>query len=486
MAEMTTGATILIVEDSKTQAMKLQHLLTQKGYEVSVAYSAGDGLDMIREVTPSLVISDVVMADMDGYQLCSAIRSDESLKSVPVMLLTMLSSVKDVFLALECGAEYFLTKPYKPEHLLSKVESVLRAADRTTAGRTQMETSIVYQGEEFFIKSDMPRVLDLLVSTYEASVNKNKELLNALREREQADEALRESEETFRTILDNAPIGMAVVSLEGYFVLVNLALCSIVGYTKEELERRTFQEITHPDDLNADLANLQHLVDGGSNSYRMEKRYLHKDGHVVWVQLTVTAQRDACGHPITFIAQIEDISDRKIQRERIHQLAYYDALTELPNRRLLKDRLKQALNQAKRFERSLAVMFLDLDRFKEVNDSLGHDAGDELLKIVSGRLVACVRGVDTVSRQGGDEFIIVLEEIADPQDAAVVARKVIDAVNEPIDLQGHIVRITTSIGIAVYPVNGREDARTLMKHADKAMYQAKEMGRNGFSFSGSD
>ena len=464
--------------------MQLQRLLAQQGYAVSIATDGREALECIRSCPPSLVISDVVMPDMDGYQLCAAIRGDGNLQQVPVLLLSMLSGAKDLFRALEAGAGYFITKPYHPEYILSKVESILGEAGRITVNRVPVETDIVYGGDKFHIKADLPRILDLLVSTYESSLHKNSELQNALRERDQTEEALRVSETSFRDILDNAPIGMAVVSLGGYFVLVNRALCNIVGYEKEDLQHLTFQDITHPDDLNADLANLQQVIDGVSNSYRMEKRYLHKAGHIVWAQLTVTAQRDAFGHPIIFIAQIEDISDRKRLQGQIYKLAYYDALTELPNRRLLKDRLKQALNQAKRFQRSLAVMFLDLDHFKEVNDSLGHDAGDELLKIIAGRLIACVRGADTVCRQGGDEFIIVLEEIAHPGDAASVAEKIIEAINQPILLQGETVRITTSIGIAVYPVNGTDDAMTLIKDADRAMYDAKDKGRNGYSFSG--
>lgn len=300
--------------------------------------------------------------------------------------------------------------------------------------------------------------------------------------RKETEEALRNSEERFRNILENAPIGMSVVSLEGRFLLVNRSLCEIMGYEKEELERLTYQEITHPDDLEANLANVQRLLDGGATSYRMEKRYLRKDLQVVWTQLTSSIVRDAAGTPLYLVAQVEDITDRKRHQEQIHQLAYYDALTGLPNRRLLKDRLKQALSQAKRYQRSLALMFLDLDNFKLINDTLGHDMGDELLKVVAGRLQACVRGMDTVCRQGGDEFILVLTEITHPEDAAVVARKIIDTINEPVALNETIMHITTSIGIAIYPVNGTDDAKELMKKADIAMYEGKKNGRNRFSF----
>src|SRR6185369_6918612 len=175
---------------------------------------------------------------------------------------------------------------------------------------------------------------------------------------------------------------------------------------------------------------------------------------------------------------------RRIQEQNnyIRNMAYYDALTGLPNRRLLLDRLNHALAQARRYQRSMALLFLDLDNFKHVNDTMGHDIGDELLKVVAGRLQACVRVIDTVCRQGGDEFIIVLTEIAHPQGVAVVANKIIEVISEPISLQEKELRITTSIGIAVYSVAGTDDEKELMKKADRAMYEAKYKGGNGFMF----
>lgn len=167
--------------------------------------------------------------------------------------------------------------------------------------------------------------------------------------------------------------------------------------------------------------------------------------------------------------------------EQVNQLAYYDSLTNLPNRRLLGDRLTHAFAQAKRFRRSMAVMFLDLDNFKQVNDTLGHEVGDELLKVVAERLHTCVRSIDTVSRQGGDEFIVVLSEINQLEDAAVVADKIMSAINQPIQIQENTLNITTSIGIAAYPING-DTVIEIMKKADAAMYESKNGGRNTYSF----
>jgi len=176
---------------------------------------------------------------------------------------------------------------------------------------------------------------------------------------------------------------------------------------------------------------------------------------------------------------LEELAKSEAQ---IRELAYYDPLTNLPNRRFLLDRLTLGLSQAKRYQRSLAIMFLDLDNFKKINDTLGHDIGDELLKEVSLRLGACVRAGDTISRPGGDEFIIVLSEVTHPDDAALVADKIIKAINVPVKIADNTLNVSTSIGIAVYSINGSDDAQEFMKKADKAMYSAKAAGGNGYRF----
>ena len=202
-----------------------------------------------------------------------------------------------------------------------------------------------------------------------------------------------------------------------------------------------------------------------------------------WEDLTHESGFTLCFMLLTMLASwllFRNWKLRTAAQEQINQLVYYDTLTELPNRRLLTDRLEQAFVQAKRFGRSLAVMFLDLDHFKEVNDTLGHACGDELLKVVAKRLLASVRSIDTVCRQGGDEFIIVLPEINQEQDAELVADKIIKAISEPFNIQDNKVHVTTSIGIAVHQIDGADDAAMLMKKADMAMYEAKSSGRNRF------
>ena len=196
--------------------------------------------------------------------------------------------------------------------------------------------------------------------------------------------------------------------------------------------------------------------------------------------MTLSAIKDEQGKVIHYMSISVDISERKEAEQNIYQLAYYDALTGLPNRSLLRDRIEQALAAARRDQHKLALMFLDLDRFKYVNDSMGHEAGDKLLQGVAGRLQGVIRDGDTVSRIGGDEFVILLRE-ADADGAARTALKLMKALGEPYDIAEQKVHTHVSIGISIYPDNA-EDVETLLKYADVAMYRAKEEGRNNFQF----
>ncbi len=297
--------------------------------------------------------------------------------------------------------------------------------------------------------------------------------------RKKTESALRASEKSFREIIDLAPIGMAIVSLEGRFTKVNQALCNIVGYNNEELMARTFQEITHADDLAADMQHVQELMDGSINAYQMEKRYIRKDQSQVWVQLSVSLFRDEENAPQYFIAQIEDVTTRKLQYDDVSQKAYFDALTNLPNRRMLLIRLQQVHAHIERYMQPAALIFLDVDHFKRINDSLGHDVGDTILKEVAHRLLGCLRQTDMVSRQGGDEFVIILPELKHGDDAERVAQKIVESFVPPVKVLDSEIKITVSVGVAVH-----EAVKTTvdgwMKQADLAMYEAKAAGRNGY------
>ncbi|KAA3653197.1 MAG: EAL domain-containing protein [Proteobacteria bacterium] len=418
------------------------------------------------------------------------------------------------------------------------------------------------------------------------------------------EKAWAESEVRFRATFDQAAVGIAHVAPDGRWIRANQRLSEIVGYSHDVLLTKTFQDITHPEDLDADLLQLTRTLAGDIAGYTMEKRYFHRDGHIVWINLTVSLVRRADGTPDYFISVVEDISarreafeanrqaaavfqstregiiitdlDRRILAvnpafsditgyradevigqtpamlqsgglgEDIYQsmwasivstghwqgevtsrrksgevfpelltvstvrdldgqpvryvalltdlsrlrqseaelahLAHYDPLTDLPNRLLVQSRLDHALDSAQRNGDRLAVMFIDLDRFKDVNDSLGHPVGDELLVAIAQRMRTRLRESDTLARLGGDEFLVVLEDIHRPEDAAEVAQALIRVQDAPICLpSGHEVYVGVSIGISLFPNDGASTTE-LIRQADAAMYQAKSQGRNTFRF----
>ncbi len=288
---------------------------------------------------------------------------------------------------------------------------------------------------------------------------------------------LQESEERFRSAFDYAAIGMALVSPEGRWLQVNRSLCGIVGYTEQELLGTDYQAITHPDDLGTLQVHVGQLLDGQIPTYQTEKRYFHKDGHEVWIFLSISKIRDRQTDSTRLIFQMQDITDRKLAERQLLHDALHDTLTGLPNRTLFVDRLKQAIARTKRLgPHRFAVLFLDLDRFKLINDSLGHMVGDQLLVGIARRLEPCLRPGDTVARLGGDEFTILLEEIRDTSEAIAVAKRVEAELSQPFNLRGHEVYTTVSIGIAPSEI-GYDRPEDILRDADTAMYRAKSLGK---------
>ncbi len=424
--------------------------------------------------------------------------------------------------------------------------------------------------------------------------------------RNQAEIELKESEERFRATFQQAAVGIAHVAPDGCLLRVNRKLSEILGYTCEEMLQLNFQGITHPKDLARELAMRQRMIDGESDSYSLEKRFLRRAGEPVWVSVTESLVRTADGQPKYFISVIEDISPRKRTEATLHlsqraieasgngilitdcrqpdnpvvyanpaferitgyraeevlgrncrflhgkdpnqpatlllrqaiaertearvvlrnyrkdgslfwnelyvapvrdndgvvthfvgvqndiseqkqaeqnllHMATHDSLTGLPNRSLLQDRIGQAIAYAERTHCEMAVLFVDIDRFKNINDSLGHAAGDQLIAVMAQRLHAAVRTVDTVARVGGDEFVVVLNDLNRESDITKVLPALLAAITQPMSVEGHALTVTGSIGISVYPRDGR-DVATLLKNADTAMYRTKEAGCNGYRF----
>ncbi len=289
----------------------------------------------------------------------------------------------------------------------------------------------------------------------------------------EADRVRQAAETRFEIAFEQAAFGAVISDLEGYPTRVNPAVCSLLGRPEDELVGRRWTEYAHPEEIPLGQAVLTRVYEG-SDRYEDERRYLRPDGSVVWASVHVTLVRDDSGAPQYFFAQVQDITERKqMENELVHQ-ALHDSLTGLPNRALLTDRLVQGLASSRRDGTQLAVMFLDVDHFKVVNDSLGHTCGDDLLRYPAGQIAAAIRPGDTVARFGGDEFVVVCGDVTVP-DAQEIATRILLALSRPCIVAGQEIIITASLGIAVAAVNATPES--LLRDADTAMYRAKDRGR---------
>lgn len=300
-------------------------------------------------------------------------------------------------------------------------------------------------------------------------------------DRKQAELALMEATEQFRLSFENAPIGMAMTSIEPgtplQWLRVNQALADMLGSSRQELASHTVAELTHPDDIAADDEAVARYQRGEATSFATVKRYRHADGHWIWVQLQTNLVTSGSAQRYV-ISQMLDITERRAAEARLTFLALHDPLTGLANRRLLFDRLSIALTRADRSGHVVAVFYIDLDGFKRINDTYGHDRGDDALLQVASRLRAHVRDSDTLARLGGDEFVLVADDLAEPDDAAGIAVRIGDSLRPPLwfDGIGHVV-VSASVGMAVAPRGG--DATEVLARADAAMYAAKQRRRLG-------
>ena len=293
---------------------------------------------------------------------------------------------------------------------------------------------------------------------------------------------LRESEERWKFALEGAGDGVWDWNVQLDTVIFSQRYKDLAGYSDDDIAANelAWRMRIHPDDRAQVDEEIHACLQGRAPTYHNEHRVICRDGSVKWVLARgMIVSRTADDKPLRMIGTHADITERKNMEERMRHMAHYDLLTELPNRALITERLQQAVIKARRDKTHMAVMFLDLDRFKPVNDNLGHDIGDLLLKQVAQRLLASMRESDTVARLGGDEFVVLLHVIDQEHDVIVVAGKILQALNQPFVVAQHEINISGSIGIAVYPQHG-EDEKLLLINADIAMYHTKKSGRNDY------
>lgn len=291
-------------------------------------------------------------------------------------------------------------------------------------------------------------------------------------------DALRSSERYNRMLFERSRLGLGLCRMDGTLVDLNQSLADIIGYSIDEAKQLTYWQIT-PQEYESQEQQQMAMFLAAGHFGPYEKEYIHKSGKRIPVRL-LGSMVEKDGERFIW-ASVEDISEQKAVEARINFLAFHDALTELPNRLLALDRFEQAIAHADRTNAKVALLFFDLDNFKAVNDTLGHSTGDALLKAVSTRLTECLRDTDTISRQGGDEFLVVLPALSDADAVVAALDKVMSRLQEPFVIDAHELGTSVSVGVAIYPDDGRDFA-TLMKNADIAMYQAKDAGRNAYRF----
>ena len=428
----------LIVDDDVIVRIFVREVLEQSGHQVCEAENGPQVLERFIEYRPDIVLLDVMMPGMDGFTACAKLRELVGGSRVPILIMTALDDIELIAKAYERGATDFITKPLNPTILSHRVKYMFRSS--------------------------------------------------------QTLEALRKSESRLGLAQRIAKIGNWEWRPDTNRFTASSELCRLIGIRPQDFGGTldTFLQVVHAEDRERVDVALKHILTE-RKPCDIDHRIVLPHGADFPVHLQAEAVFDDQLQALTIIGTAQDITDRKQSEREIYRLAYFDSLTGLANRVLFKDRLTQALAHASRYHSTLAVLFLDLDRFKVINDTLGHTVGDLLLKQVAGRLFDSVRHSDSVSRSvdkeenhslarlGGDEFTVLLTNLRDVQDAGTVARRIVEAMAKPFLIEGREIFVTISVGIAVFPVDG-ESVDTLLKNADSAMYHAKEQGRNNFQF----
>jgi len=433
------GPLILVADDDPNSRFLLRQTLELADFRVVEAKDGKEAVTVFAVHKPLLVLLDVMMPGMNGYEVCSVLRRLPGGEVTPVLILTGLDDVESIKKAYEAGATDFASKPINLMVLTHRVRYMLRAR----------------------------RTLD----------------------------ELKESESRLASAQRIARIGNWQRQLKTGQLRWSDEIYRLFGVTRDEFEptHARFLERIHPDDRDAVERSTAEAVNR-VKPYSLDLRLQLPDGIVRFVHEEAVVVDDAEGQAERLEGTTQDITERKQAEDQIRFLAYYDGLTELPNRLLFMERLQLALANAQRQGYTMAMLFIDLDRFKRVNDTFGHGVGDRLLQAVAERLRRCLRSSDaiardsdpnassdTVARLGGDEFIVSLNEVSRGEDAAVVARRILDALNEPFRFDDHEVVVSGSIGISLFPHDGG-DVESLLKNADSAMYHAKEAGRGGYQF----
>lgn len=409
---------ILVADDSRFIRFTLREFLENDGYEVVEAENGMQALSLFKELKPDIILMDFMMPEIDGVSACAQLQKLPHGKSTPVIMITSLEDENSVNLAFESGATDYISKPINWAVLRKRLSRLLRAR----------HTEITLDQNEAFARS----------------------------------------------IINHAVEGIITIDTNGIIGYINPSAEKIFGYTSTEVVENNISMLI-PELCCDDCTNLD--INSKFTEKNLELLGRLKNNSTLPIELTVS--KFYVGDKYLFTIILRDITERRRYEEMIKYQAFYDSLTDLPNRLLLKDRITLEISQSKYTKQSLTIMYLDLDRFKLINDTLGHDIGDKLLKEVARRLKSCVNEADTVARIGGDEFVILLPDITREDSIGNLANNILETIREPILIDSHELYISVSIGVTIYPDDGG-DVETLLTNADVAMYRAKEKGKNNF------
>lgn len=447
---------ILIVDDDLRMRESLRELLAFYDLHSTLAENGQQALEFLKNKPFDLVLLDIDMPKKNGFQVMSEINLHYS--ATDIIVLSGKASFENARQAFSLGAKDFLNKPYDPSELIELIHKILQKRHlNTQKTNKKLDNSALSGVEKTLVELE--------------SIIHNEDL-------------------TFASeIINSSPVVAFLWKNLSYWPIqfVSENVVDLSGYTANEFiaQKVIYRDIIHPDDMER---VIKETVQDQKNIKLKHKLYriITKFGVVKWVEDNSSMVRDEQGNITHYQGIIIDVTERELARQKMMQnqmslehVAYHDALTGLPNRLLLLDRMQQSIKKAQRAKKYLCVLYIDLDKFKPINDTLGHAAGDEVLKVTANRLSKNIRAVDTVARIGGDEFIVLMESVSDVQDVKAMAQKLNQSLNRSILWERHELFITSSIGISLSPDDG-DNAEELMKKADNAMYQSKVKGGNSY------
>lgn len=464
--ERSPKPTILVVDDVPENLHLLTRELAMQGYEVRGVLNGEMALVVVQSTAIDLILLDIKLPDIDGYSVCQALKSNPNTQDIPVIFLSALDEPLDKTRAFSVGGVDYITKPFKIVEVIARIDTQLnlRQAQRKLQQLNQeLEQRVLQRTQELEYA--------------------NQALQAEVKVRQQAEENLRKSEERYRLIANNMGDLVCLHAADGRFLYVSPSCQTLLGYSPEEMLGGYLYDLCHPDDVQSIQLPVQCPTsqdESLSSCYRIRS----KQGHYIWLETLARPLLNQEGQITGIVTSSRDVTQRvKIEKQLRHD-SLHDSLTGLPNRDWLSKRLELELLQHQRYQKcKFGLLMIDLDRFKAINDSLGHLIGDKLLVAVADLLKKCVREVDMVSRWGGDEFVIFLNEIADVKEAVHVAERIREILKHPLKIDEKIIFTSASIGILMND-STYQSSNDVFRDVDIALYRAKESGRNRYEIFG--